>query len=307
MYHNKYLKYKEKYFKLKNQIGGQYVQLNGINYIKKKYSDLIVTFFIGKKKLKEFNYRDVFIRLRQNNTFDTALSYINIYDKFREWENVKCIRLFRVDEIIELPENLDLDINAGLYKVLYIDINDTYQFRKISLKLINLHTNIEKLLVLRGNNDNLFKLDTIYLYIPILSEHDKIHKNIKNLNEDKKFSSNVIIKKLWDNRENGDYIFNGLRVDSFILKLTCDVIKTQLQKNDIDRLVTNIYYNPQNKDSVYLFVYLMYHNNFVGCSININYSNLEYIRHMCDYYLVDQNIINYIDILRGTIEFDPSN
>jgi hypothetical protein len=48
----------------------------------------------------------------------------------------------------------------------------------------------------------------------------------------------------------------------------------------------------------------MYHNNFIGCSVNITYDNLKCIRHMCDYYLVDQNIINYIDILRGAIEFD---
>jgi hypothetical protein len=311
MYHTKYLKYKEKYIKLKNQLGGEIVQLNGNNYLKKRYSDLVVTFLLGRKKLREFNDTDVFIRFNENNTFNTGLSFLNIYERLFTWRDTRCIRLFRVDEIIELPELVGIvGMHTGVYRVLAVNTNNNYPHREIGLRLLNLNTNIEHFLVLNSTNDHLFKLDTVYLYIPILSEHDKIHKNIKHLNEDRKFSSNIIIKKLWDNRENGDYNFNGLQVDSFILKLSCEFIKTQIQtelqrKDDSIPLGTDSYNNPEIKDCIYLFVYLMYHNNFIGCSVNINYDNLECIRHMCDYYLVDQNIINYIDILRSTTEFDP--
>ena len=309
MYQQKYLKYKEKYIKLKNQLGGEIVQLNGNNYLKKRYSDLVVTFFLGRKKLREFNNTDIFIRFNENNTYDTSLSFLNIYERLFLWEDTRCIRLFRVDEIIELPEIIGF--NAGVYRVLAVNTNN-HPHREIRLGLLNLDTNIEQLLVLNSMNDHLFRLDTIYVYIPILSEYDKIHKNIKHLSEDRKFSSNVIIKKLWDNRENGDYNFNGLLVDSFILKLSCEFIKIQIQtelklkrEDEPTRLKTETYNNPEIKDCIYLFVYLMYHNNFIGCSVNITYNNLECIRHMCDYYLVDQNIINYIDILRGAKEFDP--
>jgi len=316
MYQQKYLKYKEKYIKLKNQLGGEIVELNGNNYLKKRYYDLVVTFFLGKKKLREFYNTDVFIRFNENNTFNTGLSFLNIYERLYTWRDTRCIRLFRVDEIIELPELVGfvgiLGMHEGVYRVLAVNTNDNYPHREIRLRLLNLNTNIEHLLVLNSYNDHLFKLDTIYVYIPILSEHDKIHKNIKHLNEDRKFSSNIIIKKLWDDRENGDYNFNGLQVDSFILKLSCEFIKTQIQtelqlkrEDETTRLKTETYNKPEIKDCIYLFVYLMYHNNFVGCSVNITYDNLVCIRHMCDYYLVDQNIINYIDILRSTKEFDP--
>ena len=311
-YKEKCKKYKEKSEKISKILYGgapEVVTFNEKFYSKVNYSDMVEIFPMSEDKLKKYTDADVFARVDERKNFFSFLhSFVTKSDNTNP-QNIgkKFIRLPRTDEIFELTKSENIDeINldtmemvrismcpTGVYSFLSTEIN--YNKGTLYLVIKNLTTNTGyRLFYSPAASGNLTNLNFWHSYIPIVSDEERINKQIESL--EKNFPSSEIMERLWKDRISGDYNFNGLKAHSVILSVSSDFVKVQLRRN-LDEKVTH-YFSENSEidhsDEIYLLLYVLYHNNLSGFDKRTTDKMLKNVLDLCDYYQVESTIVEYI-------------
>jgi len=261
-YHNKYIKYKQKYLKLKNHHGGKlpFVELDDenkikdyfpfdndkFNYYNDNYSLIVNDSFKDYSLNKRFElvkldskfdktvYNEKNI-INDNNIYKLADEQITISDEIKIPFHLCLLSKYKIlDELYQKHINIIIDTKQTNYK--YININKKEKY-KIQIKLKS-----------EDIDQNLFKLQENEIFLK--NNAKKVFTNIFNLHSetnrilDITYNYNILLKYSYCNK------FLEL------LKLIYD-IQSKIDYKNLDIMSTNI----EEKKNVFKYIKILFNND----------------------------------------------